>query len=387
MFIDTELEKLDKQGLTRSLTPMPGTGGVLEIDGKKVLNFSSNDYLDLANDPRVKEGAIQAVREFGCGSTASRLMSGHLSLHEKAEQKLAELTGGESALIFGSGFLTNLGIISSLAGPEDTIFADKLNHASLIDGMRLSGAKWKRFKHKDPAHLEMMLKKSENTPGKKIIISDSVFSMDGDIAPVEEICRLGKKYGALVMIDEAHAVGILGKNGGGICAGFDKSIRPDIVVGTMSKSLGSYGGFAVCSDKIRDYFINKTRSFIYSTGLPPACLGSVIASMDIILNEPELREKVMEKITFFHEALSNQGCVMAPLESQIIPIHIGGNHEAFGIAEKLRAQGIMVTAIRPPTVPQGTARLRLSVTLAHSKKDLKWAAEKIGNITCKIGVV
>lgn len=311
-------------------------------------------------------------------------MTGHLDIHQELESRLGDLIGKEAALVFGSGFLTNLGVITAITDKYSHIFADKLNHASLIDGVRLSKAECSRYRHKDMAHLERLLSKSD--PEKnRIIISDSIFSMDGDIAPIAELVQLSEKYNCLLFIDEAHAIGIFGK-GGGVIRELNLSDKVDLISGTMSKALGSYGGFVACSEELRQLLINKARSFIYSTGLPPACSGAVLEAINLI-EENDLGPQLQEKTKAFHSMLSGAGFSMEEYRSQIIPIHVGGNQEAVDFSSDLFDQGIIATAVRPPTVPKGTARLRLTVTLAHQEADLKKATEIISASAKKLGII
>jgi len=359
--VDKELASLRDRGLLRSLRTLSPTA----------LNFSSNDYLDLAHDPRLTVAACEAVERLGCGATASRLMAGNLAAHEALEADLARLVGQETALLFGSGFLTNVGALTALAGRGATIFADRLNHASLVDGMRLSRAAHRRYRHRDMDHLAELLADSE---GERIIVSDSVFSMDGDIAPVEALAELAERYEALLIIDEAHAIGVFGE-GGGVCRA--RGVKPGITIGTLSKALGGYGGFAACSVRLRELLINKARSFIYSTGLPPACLGAGRAAVSIVAGTPALGGELLRRAECLRRRLLDAGLDVGPSESQIVPVIIGENNAALALSESLRGQDIEATAVRPPTVPAGTARLRLSVTLAHSEADLDAVADAI----------
>jgi len=356
-----ELAALEQRGLLRRLRTLDASAR----------NFSSNDYLNLARDPRLKTGACEAVERLGCGSTASRLMAGNLAEHEALEADLARLVGQEAALLFGSGFLTNLGVLTALAGRGVTVFADRLNHASLVDGMRLSGATFRRYRHCDMAHLAELL---DGSDGQRIVVSDSLFSMDGDIAPVEELAALAERHEAVLIIDEAHAVGVFGR-GGGICRAW--GVRPDVTVGTLSKSLGGYGGFAACLAAVRELLVNRARSFIYSTGLPPGCLGSGRAAVSIVEQEPELGEELLRRAACLRGRLADAGLDVGPSESQIVPVILGGNERTLAVSAALREQGIEAVAVRPPTVPEGSARLRLSVTLAHSGADLDAAADAI----------
>jgi 8-amino-7-oxononanoate synthase len=361
MDAEKELASLEERGLLRRLLTHPPT----------VLSFSSNDYLDLARDPRLEAAACEAVRRLGCGATASRLMAGNLEEHEALEADLARLVGHEAALLFGSGFLTNLGVLTALAGRGTHVFADRLNHASLVDGMLLSRATCHRYRHRDMAHLDALLKQ---TDGPRLIVSDSVFSMDGDIAPVEALTALAERHGALLVVDEAHAIGVFGK-GGGVCR--ERGVLPDVAIGTLSKALGGYGGFAACSKAVRALLINRARSFIYSTGLPPACLGSGTAAVSIVEETPELGAELLRRAGRFRHRLADRGLRLGPTESQIVPVIIGPNEAAVAASQRLRARGIVATAVRPPTVPAGTARLRLSVTLAHSEADLDAVADAV----------
>ncbi|NLC70248.1 MAG: 8-amino-7-oxononanoate synthase [Desulfuromonadaceae bacterium] len=383
--IEQGLKELAGKDQLRSLTTLPACGGKFLVDGKNFLNFSSNDYLDLAGDPRIKASAMAAIGDWGCGSAGSRLMCGHLKLHEALEQRLADLLGYESALVFGSGFLTNLGVISTLAGPGDLVLFDRLDHASLIDGIRLSGARWKRFRHNDTAELRTLLEEYGQGAGRCFIVVDSIFSMDGDIAPLAENHRLAEIFGAFLIVDEAHAVGVFGPHGGGICRHL--GIRPDLITGTLSKSLGGYGGFAACSSRIREWLVNKARPFIFSTALPPASAAAAQKAVEILFAEPDLGRRLQDNARFFHHLLGKEGLKLLPFESQIVPILIGENDKAVRLAEALWHEGLYVKAIRPPTVPPGTARLRLSVTLAHDRDELAGAAEKIAVAARRLGVV
>ncbi|HJO92350.1 MAG TPA: 8-amino-7-oxononanoate synthase [Victivallales bacterium] len=375
--LENELKNIGEKGLFRSLKTMDSPGGKIIHKNRKILNFSSNDYLNLSTNKEVKSASVKAIEKFGNGSTSSRLVSGHLTIHERVEKQIAELFERESCLIYGSGFLANLGVVSALADRNDEIYSDKLNHASLIDGSLMSRAKCHRFKHKNLIHLENLLKKSTAT-GKKIIISDSLFSMDGDIAPVENLVKIAKKNNAFLIIDEAHAIGVYGRSGTGISSMLERNNQPDVILGTFSKALGGYGGFAITSKLIRDYLINKSRSFIYSTGLPPGCLGGVESAFNIISKSGKLGAELLKKAGLLHRCLIEHGIKMEKFESHILPICIGDNKKTVALSEKLFNDfNILCVAIRPPTVPEGTSRLRLSVSLAHLNEDLEYTAEKI----------
>ncbi|HEY3489271.1 MAG TPA: 8-amino-7-oxononanoate synthase [Candidatus Deferrimicrobiaceae bacterium] len=379
-WIEQALEKQERDGLLRGTTAWPATGGRLALGaGRTLLNFSSNDYLDLANDARVKSAASEATLRSGCGATGSRLMSGTLPVHEALEAALARLCGTESALVFGGGFPMNVGILSALAGRDDVIFADRLNHASLVDGARLSGATVKRFPHSDAAALRRMLAKTP-VRGRRFVVCESVFSMDGDLAPLAAIGAAAREHGAMWLVDEAHAIGVFG-GGGGCCLALDAlAPRPDLALGTLGKSLGSFGGFAACSATVRRFLVNRARSFIYATALPPGVAAAALAAVGIVLAEPALGAGLLDRARAFHVLLSDAGLRLPPFSSQILPVHVGDNRRALEFAKRLRDKDLLAVAIRPPTVPAGTARLRLSVTRAHSEEDLAHAAAAIADV-------
>ena len=366
-----ELSQIEKDGLFRFLHPLPAVGGRFEWDGRELLNFSSNDYLNLAADPRLKQAACNAIEKYGCGATASRLMAGHLELHEELEDRLAKLVRKEAALVFPSGFQANLGVLTVLAREGDTVFSDELNHASIIDGCRLSQASTIVYRHADMNHLEELLA-SAKTTGRKVIVSDSVFSMDGDWAPLAELAELAHKFHALLAVDEAHAIGVFG-HGGGLCQ--ELGIEPEVIIGTMSKSLGSGGGFAAGTEDFCSLLVNKARSFIFSTGLAPGCLGSAMAALDLIEKDPGMGIRLRGQADRFRWELREKGFEVSDDSSQIIPIIIGDNQAAKDVSHACMEHGILVTAVRPPSVPEGTARLRISVTLAHTDADFDHAAQ------------
>lgn len=373
---EQELAELERNGLARSLRELSQAGGRVRQGDRLLLNFSSNDYLNLAGDVRVRRAAIEAVEHYGCGATASRLMSGHLELHAELEAALAELTGRPAALVFGSGFLTNVGVLTTLADRGDVIIADRLIHASLVDGARLSGAKLHRYRHGDTEHLDTLLA-GASSARRRIVVTDSIFSMDGDAAPLEAVATVARRHGALLVVDEAHAIGVNGPGGGGLCRPLEGELAPDLVIGTLSKSLGSYGGFVACSQTMRRLLINRARSFIYSTGLPPAAVAAGLAAVRILREEPNLGAQLLERTRLLADLLRERGLEMPKVESPILPILIGDNHRALAAMQWLLARDLLAVAVRPPTVPQGTSRLRLSVTLAHEPDDLHHAADLI----------
>jgi 8-amino-7-oxononanoate synthase len=375
-WIDEELAKLRDKSLERRLSVFREAGGKIKIDGRTFLNFSSNDYLALARHPEVMSASRRYLESFGCGATASRLVTGTLEPYRELEGVLAALKGYPASLVFGSGFLTNSGVITALVGRDDYVFADKLAHASIIDGIILSRATLKRFHHNDPDHLRLLLKERPGA-GRKLIATESVFSMDGDIAPLPEIASLAVEHGAMMMVDEAHATGVFGPGGSGLIRQYGLEDRVNVSMGTLSKALGGYGGFIACSQALRELLINRARSIIYTTGLPPGVVGSALGALAVVEKAGNAGAELLRRAATFRERLQQGGLNTLGSESQIIPVLIGENARTLAIAERLKLKGILAVAIRPPTVPEGTARLRLSVTLDHTAQDLEWAAEQI----------
>jgi glycine C-acetyltransferase/8-amino-7-oxononanoate synthase len=366
-FVNSTLAELENFGLKRTL----------KIHSGGLVNFSTNDYLDLSTHPLVVKRAVEAVETFGAGSGGSRLMAGNLPLHEELEHRLAQLTGMETSLVYGSGFLANTGVLTALAGRNDTIFSDRLNHASIVDGAITSRGRVHRYRHCDVQHLSDLLKKHTEA-GKKIIVTESVFSMDGDIAPVREIYELSRRNGCILVVDEAHAVGVFG-HGGGICRKY--GVLPDFVTGTLSKALGSYGGFAACSRETRDFLVNRSRSFVFSTGLPPASTGAAVGALQVIESRQEAGAALVESAKFFRESLKQAGFNTGNSASQIVPVIVGESSATVSFSHSLQNRGILVVAIRPPTVPEGSARLRFSITLRHQIKTLQNTIEQMKNLT------
>jgi len=384
-FLEGELTRLEREGLRRRTTAWPEAGGRVRLaGGRTLLNFSSNDYLDLARDPGVVRGALEATERWGAGACASRLMSGTLELHEALEAALAALCGTEAALVFSSGFGTNVGLLPALAGRDDVVFSDRLVHASLIDGARLSGATLVRFPHGDAAALARL---AERTPcrGRRLVVCESVYSMDGDVAPLAELSAVADRHGAALVVDEAHAIGVRG-GGGGVTRELGPAVRADVVVGTLGKALGAVGGFVACSAACREVLLNRARSFVFATALPPSSAGAALAAVERVRREPGLGPALLGRARAFRERLSAEGLRMPPFASQILPVQVGGNAEAMALAARLREDGLLVTAVRPPTVPAGTARLRLSVTLAHGAAELEDAAARIGRAAREAGI-
>ncbi len=371
-----DLTELKKKSLLRKLTYIESSiGSRITINGKRYINFSSNDYLGLSKDRRIVKAAAAALRKYGFGSGASRLLSGSYIPHKKLEEKIARFKGTEAALIFNTGYSANTGIIPALVGVEDTIFSDEFNHASIIDGARLSKAEIKIYRHRDMNHLEGLLKKSSK---RKLIVTDTIFSMDGDIALLKDIVFLSKKYGAMLMIDDAHGTGVLGKTGRGGLEHFDIKGDGIIQMGTLSKAFGCFGGFAAGSKDLIDFLINTARSFIYSTSLPPAIAEACIKAVDIVNSDSDsLRKKLWANREKLYQGLKNLGYDTLNSETPIIPILAGDARSALKIGSYLFKWKIFAPAIRPPTVPEGMCRIRFSVTAAHTDNDIDLVLERL----------
>ncbi|MBW2501315.1 MAG: 8-amino-7-oxononanoate synthase [Deltaproteobacteria bacterium] len=364
-------------GTLRTLAPLVrlGHGWVRPLDsGEKLLDFSSNDYLGLAEHPEVIGAARKYLEMFGAGAGAARLMSGDLEINHLLEQEIARFKSTEAALLFGSGYLANTGIIPALAGRGDLIVTDRLNHASIYDGCLLSGARTIRFRHNDLNHLEQILQEKRSQYNSCLLVVESIYSMDGDRCPLVELVKLKKRFGFFLMVDEAHATGIYGENGAGIIEEDGVSDGVDIAMGTFGKALGSYGAYAAASREMVDYLVNRARTFIYSTALPPAVIGASLASLYLVGSEVQHRLDLLAKVAFFKKQLRKNGLKDDFGPSQIIPVMIGDSAKALAAAAELRRRGIYLKAVRPPTVPEGTARLRFSITNHHREEDLKRCA-------------
>src|SRR3990170_4895565 len=379
-FIEQELSRLKDAGLYRHMPLIQGPQEPrVTINGREVILLCSNNYLGLANHPKVKDAAIKAIEKYGFGSGASRLVSGNMELHEELEQRIARFKDTEAALVFNSGYHANIGIIPALVGRGDLIFSDKLNHASIVDACILSRAHLIRYPHKDMDALEKLLKKNSplTTHHSPLIITDGIFSVDGDIAPLKELSELADKYKCMLMVDDAHATGVLGSKGKGTSEHFGIDNPNIIQMGTLGKALGCFGAYVAGSRKLIDYLINKARSFIYTTSLPPSVCAASILAIDIVENEPQIRQDLWNRVKFFREGIKKAGIDIMNSETQIIPIFIGKADKAVRISKDLLDKGIFVQAIRPPTVPEGTSRLRITLMANHSLDDLKYAIDTI----------
>jgi 8-amino-7-oxononanoate synthase len=381
-----ELQNLADRDLRRRLTEVEEVlpGGKVRLGGQVLLNLSSNDYLGLSRDHRLIDAAQKAAALWGAGAGASRLVAGHLALHREVEDKLAAFKGTEAAVIFSTGYMANLGTISALAGPGDTIFCDKLNHASIYDGIKLSGAALARFPHRDLNRLESLLQKTGS--GRRLIITDSVFSVDGDAAPLKDIVELKDRYNAVLMVDEAHATGVLGPKGAGLADALGLTPRVEVHMGTFSKALGSLGGYVAGDQRLIDYLHNRARSFIYSTAMPPPVLGAVGAALDVVTREPERRRYLLSEAKIFRETLLQAGFDLLGSETQIVPVLVGENARTLECARRLRERGLLAMAFRPPTVTPGRARVRFSLSAAHAREDLAAARQAIIEVGQKMGL-
>jgi 8-amino-7-oxononanoate synthase len=372
-FLQTELESLRIKGLYRSLRCVEGDQGpTLLIDDREVINFSSNNYLGLANHPALREAAKGAIDRYGCGSGASRLISGNMTLHEELESKIAELKGTEAALVFNSGFQANTGVIPVLVAAGDVILSDALNHASIIDGCRLARAKTVVYEHGDLDELERGLKNSLPN-SRKLIVTESLFSMDGDEAPLMDIVSLAEKYGAMVMVDEAHATGVYEPNGAGIVAKLGLGERVLVQMGTLGKALGGFGAYIAGSKALRELLINRCRSFIFTTSLPPSVMAMAIAAIDLIEQEPQRRQALWKNCQLLRGGLKSLGYSIGTSRSQILPLMIGDANQCMKLSEDLLQQGVFAQGIRPPTVPPGTSRLRITLMATHTREHIQQA--------------
>jgi len=385
--LQDRLGELKRRGLYRYLRLISGRQTtVVTMEGKEVVLLSSNNYLDLANHPEVKRAAAEALESYGCGAGASRLISGTMELHTRLEAKLAEFEGTEAALVFGSGYHANTGVIPALMGPGDTIFSDELNHASIIDGCRLARADTQVFRHRDTGHLEELLA-SAPTPGQRLIVTDSVFSMDGDVARLPEIAALAGRYRAWVMVDEAHATGVFGPNGAGVVEETGLQGRIEIQMGTLGKALGSFGAYVAGSRVLIEWLINRARSFIYSTALPPPVLAAALAALHIVKTEPERRRRLWNNAAFLRQGLSGLGYRLVETESPILPVLIGDEEKTMALCAALLKHGVFAYGIRPPTVPEGTARLRVTPTATHTDEELERALRAFAEAGKEVGVL
>lgn len=385
-FMSNCLDDLQEKGLQRKIRYLDKPqSSFTVIDGKRILLLASNSYLGLCDDQRLKEAAIEAANNYGVGSGGSRLTTGSYKLHQELEEKLASFKGTGSALLFNTGYMANLGAIAAIADKEWTIFSDELNHASIIDGCKLSGAKVVIYKHCD---MDDLLDKVKNYKGqKRLIISDGVFSMDGDIAPLPEIVNIARDNNILTMVDDAHGTGVLGKNGAGTVEYFNLKGKIDIQIGTLSKAFASEGGYIAGSKILIEYLRHRARSFIYSTALSPITIGIALKALEIIISEPNLRKNLLSNSKWLQERLLKLGFKVLESKTPIIPIIIGDAKMAVEISESLFKAGIYIPAIRPPTVPVNTSRLRITLMATHTIDDLQLALVELEQVIRGRGLV
>jgi 8-amino-7-oxononanoate synthase len=379
------LEELRDRGLYRRLRLIEGPQGpTVALDGRSVLLLCSNNYLGLADRSEVREAAAEAALRWGAGAGASRLISGNMEPHRRLEQRLAAFKGYEAALLFGSGYLANTGVIAALAGRGEVVFSDELNHASIVDGCRLSRAETFVYRHADLEHLAWGLRQAGGRAA--LIVTDGVFSMDGDLAPLPGLLELARRHGARLMVDEAHATGAVGPGGRGSVAAAGLSGEADVVVGTLGKALGSYGAYACASAAIVDLLVNTARPFIFSTAPPPPAIGAAEAALGLLEAEPEMVDRLQANAALLRRSLSAEG-LAAGGATQVVPIHVGEAEATMTLCELALEKGVFAQGIRPPTVPEGTCRLRLTAMATHRTEDLVAAAHMIGVAAREAGLV
>ncbi|MDX6715730.1 MAG: 8-amino-7-oxononanoate synthase [Baekduia sp.] len=392
--IEARLDELRELGLYRRMRHVSGPqGSRVVLDGRPVLLLCSNNYLGLADHPRVREAAADAAMRWGAGAGASRLVSGTMTVHRRLEEALAAFKGTESSVLFGSGYLANLGVVGAtaqLAGPDPVVFSDELNHASIIDACRLARAEVFVYDHCDVEHLAWGLRQKcgpPTSPGHRggVIVTDSVFSMDGDIAPLTDIVELARRHGVKTVVDEAHGTGCLGPGGRGAVAEAGLDGEVDVVVGTLGKALGAYGAFAACSAAMRDYLTNTARSLIFSTALPPPAVAGALAALEVLQEHPEMVDRLQANADAMRTELAREGFEVAGSSTQIVPLVVGDAELAMRVCETAIEGGVFAQAIRPPTVPAGTSRLRLALMATHTREELRAAARTLGRAALQAG--
>jgi 8-amino-7-oxononanoate synthase len=372
-----DLDRIRSAGLERRLRRIEGEQGpAVTIDGKRHLLFCSNNYLGLATHPDVVAAAHAALDRYGASAVSSRLISGHMAVHAELEETLARWKRVAAALVFSTGYQANVGVLTALLGPEDVVLSDELNHASIIDGCRLSRARIAVYRHNDLDHLAERLAETA-TARRRLVVTESIFSMDGDRAPLAEITDLCERFGAWLMVDEAHAAGVFGPRGAGLAAECDVTDRVAVHVGTLGKALGSFGAYVAGSRRLIDLLVNRARPFIFTTGLPPASAAAARAAIDIVEREPERARGLLERAMRLGADLRAAGLIVPHVDSQILPVLIGDAERAVAVGTRLLDEGVYVAAIRPPTVPPGTSRLRVSLMATHTEADIATAARAI----------
>ncbi len=387
-YLTDQLDALRKAGTYQRLRELESPcEPISKFDGKDVINLASNNYLGLANHPKLVEAECEAARRHGAGSGAVRTISGTMDLHMELERRIAKFKHVEACVVFQSGFAANAGTVAAILGPEDHIISDELNHASIIDGCRLSKARIHVFRHRDPAHAEEKLAALKDQPGRKLVITDGVFSMDGDIGALPALTGLAEKYGAIMMVDDAHASGVLGKNGRGTVDHFGLHGRVHIQVGTLSKAVGVLGGYVCGSRDLIEFLYHRARPFLFSTSHPPAVAAACMAAFDILEQEPERIEKLWSNTRYFQKGLHDAGFSTGGSETPITPIMVGEAATAHAFSRALFDEGLYATGIGYPTVPQGKARIRTIVTSAHSEEVLSRAVDIITRVAKRMGIL
>jgi 8-amino-7-oxononanoate synthase len=379
--IEARLAELERLGLGRRLRLLSGPQGpTVLLEGRPVMLLCSNNYLGLADHPRVREAAADAAMRWGVGAGASRLVSGTMTIHRRLEERLAAFERSEACLLFGSGYLANIGVIGALAGRGDKVFSDELNHASIVDGCRLSRAEVIVYRHADVEHLHWCLYHHgrREVQGRQLIVTDSVFSMDGDVAPLEEIVELAQAAGARLLVDEAHAIGSLGPGGRGALAEAGLEGEVDALIGTLGKSLGSYGAYVCASEEMIRLLINTARSLIFSTAPPPPAVAGALAALELLQERPHRVQRLRSNARALRRALAEEGFPVADAEMQIVPLIVGDERAAMSLCQNALEAGVFAQAIRPPTVPAGTSRLRLTAMASHTASELRVAARVFG---------
>ncbi len=388
-FIKQDLEALKQAGTYITIRTIDSPQGAwIVVDGKKVLNLCSNNYLGFANNAKLKAAAKKAIDDYGVGPAAVRTIAGTMALHTTLEEKLAKFKNVEAAISFQSGFNTNLATIPALVGKDDLIFSDELNHASIIDGSRLSRAKIVRYNHCDPDSLKEQLEAYKNHPGKKLLVSDGVFSMDGDIAPLDKLVETAEPYGVITMVDDAHGEGVLGNAGRGIADHYGLHGKLDIEVGTMSKAFGVVGGYVAGKKLIVDYLHQKARPFLFSSAVTPPDVAACIAAVDILQESGELVEKLWDNANYFKAKMSDYGFDLGFSQTPITPVMIGDEKTASELSRRLfEEENIFAQSIAFPTVPRGKARIRVMISASHSRDDLDYGADKFAKIGKELGII
>src|SRR5499433_2119053 len=392
-YLTDQLDELKTKGTYFRLRVLEDEQAPLStFDGKRVINLASNNYLGLTTHPKLREAALQATRRYGVGSGAVRTIAGTMKIHMELEEKIARFKNVEACVVFQSGFTANAGTVSAILGKDDFIISDQLNHASIIDGARLSRAKILVFEHKNSADAEVKLASVKDQPGRKLLITDGVFSMDGDIGPLPGLCELAEKYGAIMMVDDAHSSGVLGRNGRGTIDHFKMHGRVDIQVGTLSKAIGALGGYVCGTRDLIDFLYHRARPFLFSTSHPPSVAASCIAAFDVLEQEPERMEKLWENTRYWKKELGalrfNIGGKTTPAsETPITPIIIGDGKLTMDFSRELFKEGVFGTGIAYPTVPEGKARIRTIMTATHTKDELEKALQVLETVGRRMGIV